>query len=114
MDVLRQAAEPAPTAGNTVIGVVATNAALNKEQTNFIALMAQDGLARAVRPAHTLYDGDTIFALATGEKPDMNVSIVGAFAAEAMSEAIRNAVISATAMGGLPASHDIRKPEPRV
>ncbi len=114
MNVLRQAAEPAPTAGNTVIGVVATNAALNKEQTNFIALMAQDGLARAVRPAHTLYDGDTIFALATGEKPDMNVSIVGAFAAEAMAEAIRNAVISATAMGGLPASHDIRKPEPRV
>jgi hypothetical protein len=53
---------------NTVIGVVATNAGLTKDEANKVAQMAHDGLARAVRPAHTLFDGDTIFALSTGEK----------------------------------------------
>ena len=76
---------------NTVIGVVATNAKLSKEEANKIAQMAQDGLARAVRPAHTMYDGDTIFALSTGEvKADVN--LIGAFAAEVFAEAIVRAV----------------------
>ncbi len=77
---------PASTS-NTVIGVVATNAKLSKEEANKVAQMAQDGLARAVRPAHTMYDGDTIFALSTGElKADVN--LIGAFAAEVFAEAI--------------------------
>ena len=76
---------------NTVIGVVATNAKLSKEEANKIAQMAQDGLARAVRPAHTMYDGDTIFALSTGEVT-ADVNLIGAFAAEVFAEAIVRAV----------------------
>jgi len=80
-----------PSAGNTIIGVVATNAKLDKDSVNKIAQMAHDGIAQAVRPAHTMYDGDTLFALATGEVSG-DVNIVGAFAAEVVAEAIRNAV----------------------
>jgi L-aminopeptidase/D-esterase-like protein len=85
---------------NTVIGVVATNAQLTKAQTQKVAQMAHDGIARAVNPAHTLYDGDTIFALATGSIP-ADASLVGAFAAEAMSQAIRNAIRHATPLAGV-------------
>jgi L-aminopeptidase/D-esterase-like protein len=87
---------------NTVIGVVATNARLNKEETNKIAQMAHDGLARTIRPAHTMLDGDTIFALATDEHA-ADVNIVGAFAAEVFAQAILNAVRSAKPIAGLPA-----------
>jgi L-aminopeptidase/D-esterase-like protein len=76
---------------NTVIGVVATNARLSKEETNKVAQMAHDGLARVVRPAHTLFDGDTLFALATGRKR-ADVTLVGAYAAEVVAEAIVRAV----------------------
>lgn len=86
---------------NTVIGVVATNARLTKAQATKVAQMAQDGLARAVRPAHTMFDGDTIFALGTGEK-NADVSMVGTFAAEVTAEAILRAVKMAAAAGGLP------------
>lgn len=89
------------TASNTVIGVVATNARLDKEETNKLAQMAQDGLARAVHPAHTMMDGDTLFALATGSAGPANVSVLGAFAAEATSQAIRRAVRAASPLGGL-------------
>jgi L-aminopeptidase/D-esterase-like protein len=86
---------------NTVIGVIATNAKLTKAEATKVAQMAQDGLAQTIRPAHTPYDGDTIFALATGEiKTD--VSMVGAFAAEVMAEAILRAVQMAKPAGGLP------------
>ena len=91
---------------HTVIGVVATNAQLNKEQINKVAQMAQDGLARTVRPAHTMLDGDTIFALATGEKK-ADVNIVGAFAAEVFSQAILRAVRAAKPAGGLPSMTSI-------
>jgi L-aminopeptidase/D-esterase-like protein len=90
-----------PRHDNTVIGVVATNAMLNKEQVNKVAQMAQDGLARTIRPAHTMLDGDTIFALATGEKK-ADVNIVGAFAAEVFALAILRAVEQAIPLGGLP------------
>jgi L-aminopeptidase/D-esterase-like protein len=53
---------------NTTIGVVVTDAELSKEQANRVATIAHDGIARAVRPAHTMYDGDTIFCLASGEQ----------------------------------------------
>lgn len=86
---------------NTCIGVVATNAQLSKEQANKLAQMAQTGVARTVRPAHTLYDGDTIFALATGERP-ADINIVGAFAAEVMTQAVLRAVQTAKSAGGVP------------
>jgi L-aminopeptidase/D-esterase-like protein len=85
---------------HTVIGVVASNARLDKEQTNKVAQMAQDGLARTIRPAHTMLDGDTIFALSTGaHKADVN--IVGAFAAEILAQAVLRAVRAARPAGGL-------------
>ncbi len=86
---------------NTVIGVVATNATLTKAQATKVAQMAQDGLARAIRPVHTMFDGDTVFALGTGEKK-ADVSMVGAFAAEVMAEAILRAAKMAAPAGGLP------------
>jgi L-aminopeptidase/D-esterase-like protein len=86
---------------NTVIGVVATNAKLTKPEANKMAQMAQDGLARAIRPAHTMLDGDTIFALATGQK-NADVSLVGTFAAEVFAEACLRAVKAAGSAGGLP------------
>ena len=93
-------------AGATVIGVVATNARLDKEQVNKVAQMAQDGLARTIRPAHTLFDGDTLFALATG-RVRASVTLVGAYAAEAVAQAIIAAAQTAAAAGGLPAGPDV-------
>lgn len=90
---------------STVIGVVATNAKLTKEQANKVAQMAHDGLARAIRPAHTLFDGDTIFALATGKKT-ADVNLVGAYSAEVTARAIVNGVQAATSLGGRPAARD--------
>jgi L-aminopeptidase/D-esterase-like protein len=92
--------------GNTVIGVVATNARLNKEEANIVARMAHDGLARAIRPSHTMFDGDTIFALATGKKK-ADVNTVGAYAAEMMATAIVRAVKAAEGVGELPAWRDV-------
>ncbi len=76
---------------NTVIGVVATNARLSKEEANKVAQMAHDGLARTIRPAHTMFDGDTLFALATGQK-NADVNLVGAYAANVVAQAIVRAV----------------------
>jgi L-aminopeptidase/D-esterase-like protein len=89
------------TRANTVIGVVAVNASFNKAAMTKIAQMAQDGVARVVRPAHTMLDGDVVFALATGVK-QADVSTVGAFAAEALSQAILRAVRMSASLGGLP------------
>jgi L-aminopeptidase/D-esterase-like protein len=91
---------------NTAIGVVATNAKLNKEQINKVAQMAQDGLARTVRPAHTMLDGDTIFALATGEKK-ADVNIVGAFSAEVFAQAVLRGVRTAEPAAGLPCAAEM-------
>ncbi|MFC1923359.1 P1 family peptidase [Chloroflexota bacterium] len=91
---------------NTAIGIVATNARLNKEQINKVAQMAQDGLARTVRPAHTMLDGDTIFALATGEKK-ADVNIVGAFAAEVFAQAVLRGVRTARPAAGLPCAAEM-------
>jgi len=89
------------TRSNTVIGVVAANVNFTKAEATKMAQMAQDGLARAIRPAHTMLDGDTIFALATGSK-NADVSIVGAFAAEVFAQACLRAVRAARSAGGLP------------
>jgi L-aminopeptidase/D-esterase-like protein len=95
-------------ASSTVIGVVATNGGLDKEGANKVAQMAQDGVARAVRPAHTLFDGDTLFSLATGSKT-ADVNLVGAYAAQVVAEAIVRAVRASVGAGGLPAWAE-RKP----
>jgi L-aminopeptidase/D-esterase-like protein len=89
------------TKANTVIGVVATNAKLSKPEATKVAQMAQDGVARTIRPAHTMLDGDTLFALATGDKKT-DPSTVGAFAAEVVAQAIVHAVQKAAPAGGLP------------
>jgi L-aminopeptidase/D-esterase-like protein len=97
-------------ASNTVIGVVATNARLTKEEANRVAQMAQDGIARTVRPAHTMLDGDTLFALAIGKK-NADVNLVGAYAAEVVAEAIVRGVRAAKGAGGLPAYRDLHPGE---
>jgi L-aminopeptidase/D-esterase-like protein len=86
---------------NTVIGVVAANADFTKAEASKMAQMAHDGLARAIRPAHTMLDGDTLFALATGGKK-ADVSTVGAYAAEVTAQAIVRAARMAASAGGLP------------
>lgn len=93
-------------AGATVVGVVATNARLDKEAANKVAQMAHDGLARAIRPAHTMFDGDTIFALSTG-RARASATLIGAYVAEVVAQAIVRGVKAASAAGGLPAGVDV-------
>ncbi len=102
---------PRPRAGeNTTIGLVATNARLTKAQANRMALMADDGFARAIYPAHTVGDGDTVFALATGQwTGDADVTQIGALAAEVMARAIVRAATEATGLPNLPAARDLKK-----
>jgi L-aminopeptidase/D-esterase-like protein len=92
---------------NTTIGVVATNARLNREQAQKIAQMAQNGLARCIRPVHTLFDGDTVFVLAHHEV-QADLHIVGLLAQAAVEEAILNAVRQAHGLGVLPSHHDLQ------
>ena len=87
---------------NTTLAVVATNMKLTKAGAKKMAQMAQDGLARTIRPAHTHFDGDTIFALSLGEK-EANLSLLGALAADVLAEAVIRAVTSAERLHGLPA-----------
>jgi len=89
----------------TTIGVVATDAVLSKAQANKLATMAHDGLAHSIRPVHTMSDGDTLFALATGTsgRPG-EMTVLGTMAAEVTARAVLNAVRAATALPGLPAA----------
>ncbi len=91
---------------NTVIGAVITNATLNKEWANKVAQMAHNGLARTIVPAHSMFDGDTIFAMATGHAAPMDVNVIGAYAAEATALAVVDAVKKATSLCGVPALRD--------
>ena len=94
--------------GNTTIGVVATNATLTKSQVTKVAQMAQDGLARAIYPAHTTGDGDTVFSLATGAwDGEASVTLIGALAADVMTEAILRAVRMAEGLPGIPSVSDL-------
>ena len=97
-------AGPAP-GESTTIGVVATNARLTKQQMQRVAMMADDGLARAINPVHTMSDGDTMFSLATGlwDGP-ADVSRIGALAAEVVAEAIVRAVARADSLAGFAAA----------
>ena len=93
--------------GNTTIGVIVTNANLNKCETNKLASMTHNGYGRAMRPAHTMFDGDTIFTMATGDvEADLNV--VGLLAARVMEKAIVSAVESASSMCGFLAYTDLK------
>ena len=101
-------AEPPPAfpGGHTTIAVVATNAALEKPQAHRVAIMAQDGFARAIRPVHTPFDGDTVFVLATGRWPLPEPSAaallrIGAAAADCVARAIMRGVYEADTLGDL-------------
>jgi L-aminopeptidase/D-esterase-like protein len=102
---------PPPRGGeHTTIGVVATNARLTKTEATKVAQMAHDGLARAIVPAHTPSDGDTLFALALGSfDGEASVSIVGALAAEAVEDAILSAVENAESLPGFPSARELPK-----
>jgi L-aminopeptidase/D-esterase-like protein len=96
-------------ATNSTIGVVATNARLTRDQTYRLAVMAHDGLARAVRPAHTSVDGDVFFALATGSTEQaVDIIALGALAARAVERAIVRGVTEAKGLAGVPSVGDLR------
>ncbi len=93
---------------NTTIGLVATDATLDKEGANYLASVSHDGLALTIKPCHTVRDGDTMFALATGtisenETGPVDLTLLGAAAVEVTARAVLNAVRSATGLGNLPA-----------
>jgi len=102
--------QPLRAGENTTIGVVATNARLSKALAARMALMADDGLARAISPSHTNGDGDTIFSLATGRwDGNADITVIGALAADALADAIVRAATQATSVAGIPAARDLRK-----
>lgn len=100
--------EPAE-AQNTTIGVVAANVTWTQSQATKVAQMAHDGLARAIRPAHMPFDGDTVFALGTGGRQTggQNLGYLGAVAADVMAQAVVSAVIHANGISGYPAYSDL-------
>lgn len=94
------------TGGHTTLAVIATDAAFEKAELQILATMAQTGIARSIRPVHTLVDGDTVFALSTGDK-SADLMAAGTVAADLLSESILRAVRKATALGGVPAWRDL-------
>jgi L-aminopeptidase/D-esterase-like protein len=95
---------------NSTIGVVATNARLNKTQATKMAQMAHDGFARTINPVHSMMDGDTIFAAATGtSRAAADLTTIGAVAAEVMAHAVNRAVLTATGISNYPAHRDMPK-----
>lgn len=107
-------------AKNTTLAVVATNVELNKAQATKVAQMAHDGIARAIRPAHTMYDGDIIFALSTGKKKmdtmgthgkwgdqAAQLNAIGSAAADTLSRAIAHALVNAKSIAGMQGYRDI-------
>jgi L-aminopeptidase/D-esterase-like protein len=115
VDTVRWLAErrpetPAPglLGGNTTIGVIATDRALSKAEANKVAQMAHDGLARAIRPVHTMGDGDALFCLATGRRAaGAGVNAIGVVAAEVTARAVRRAVEAAEGLFGVPSVRDL-------
>ena len=106
-------------ARNTTIGVIASDAALTKVQALKVAQMAHDGLARAIRPAHTMFDGDTLFCLATGRRPlpeiqaffisaqAQSINEIGHAAADCTTRAVIHAVLQAQTLAGMTAFGDL-------
>lgn len=98
--------------GNTTIGIVATNAALTPAEAQRVAIMAQDGFARAVRPVHTPLDGDTLFVMATGRLPlagPVALARLGTIAADCVARALARGVYAAESLGPYPCYRDIRR-----
>jgi L-aminopeptidase/D-esterase-like protein len=112
MKALREGRAPAgpPRGDSTTLVVVATNAALTKAEATKVAQMAQDGVARAIQPAHTPWDGDTVFALSTGgAAAPGGVLVVGALAAEVTVQAVLRGIRLARSLPGLPAAADMSR-----
>ena len=110
---LLNGANPAPPTGpvNTTIGVVATDARLDREQTNALARVSHDGLAMTIRPCHTIRDGDTMFAMSTGQSrapAPADLTALGAAAAEVTAQSVLHAIRRATGLGGIPAISELQ------
>ena len=89
---------------NTTLCIVATDATLSKAQAQRVAIMAQDGFARAIRPVHTPFDGDTVFVLATGKiplskMPPIDIARLGMMAADCVARAIARGVFASESLG---------------
>ena len=96
---------------NTTLAVVATNATLTRPQAMRVAMMAQDGFARAIRPVHTPFDGDTVFALSTGKRPldgAMELMRIGSIAADCVARAIARGVFAAETLGAMLSYNEMR------
>jgi L-aminopeptidase/D-esterase-like protein len=107
--LIRGGASRANRGDNSTIGVVATNARLTKAQASYLAQLADDGYARAIWPIHTIVDGDTVFALATGSKAgEPDLIAIGALAADVMATAVVRAATQATRLPNLPAARDLK------
>ncbi len=117
--VLLPASPPSAAAANTTLAVVATDAVLTKTQAKKIAMMAHDGMARAIRPAHTMFDGDIVFCLSTGKRPlpeaagffaapaAQTLNELGHTAADCLTRAIIDAILAAHSTYGLTAYCDL-------
>jgi L-aminopeptidase/D-esterase-like protein len=98
--------EPVPPGGSTTLGVVATNATLTKAEVHRVAVQAHDGMARAIQPVHTSFDGDTVFTVAVPRVPAA-MDLVAFLAEEALAAAIRAGVRAAGPVAGIPAASDL-------
>ena len=99
-----------PAMTNTTIGVVATDASLSREEANYLAMVSHDGLALTIRPCHTMYDGDTMFALSTGRFSEQaDVSRLGAAAVEVTAQAVLRAVQTPSGLGDYPAISELNR-----
>jgi L-aminopeptidase/D-esterase-like protein len=98
----------APPLTNTTIGVVATDAPVTREEANYLASLSHDGLALTIRPCHTIRDGDTMFALATGRFPSpVDLTVLGAAVVEVTARAVLRALETATGLGGVPSVSEV-------
>ena len=87
---------------------MATDAGLTREEANYLARVSHNGLSMTIHPCHTIRDGDTMFAMATGESgPGVDLTTLGAAAAEVVAQAVLRAVRLATGLGGIPAVSDL-------
>jgi L-aminopeptidase/D-esterase-like protein len=96
-----------PFGANTTIAVVATNARLSRERAHFLAMAAHEGMDVTLRPAHTMWDGDTVFSLATGEAAAPGQQELEEMAVHTIAEAVRRAVRQATSVPGVPSIGDL-------
>ena len=104
-NILCTTCEPPPMT-NTTLGVIVTNASLSKTDVSWVAQRGHNGFARAISPCHTKLDGDLVFAAATG-RVEASADMVGVIGSVAVSRAVRNAVMYASGVAGIPANADL-------